>query len=202
MIKGAREAAAEIIRGVQAIYGSQGVPLHDKHLEVIVRQMLSKVTVIDAGDTEMLPGEIIDRNQFARKNREAVGKGLKPASARQEVMGMTRASLAAHSWLSAASFQETTRVLTQAALDRREDRLVGLKENVIIGKLIPAGTGLNAYRNFEVDGTEEAKAERYPNRIWGSVENSDDDFGVVDLTQDLETAEVKFSAQDNFGSDD
>ena len=202
MIKGAREAAAEIIRGVQAIYGSQGVPLHDKHLEVIVRQMLSKVTVIDAGDTEMLPGEIIDRNQFARKNREAVVKGLKPASARQEVMGMTRASLAAHSWLSAASFQETTRVLTQAALDRREDRLVGLKENVIIGKLIPAGTGLDAYRNFEVDGTEEAKAERYPNRIWGSVESSDDDFGVVDLAQDLEPAEVKFSAQDNFGSDD
>jgi DNA-directed RNA polymerase subunit beta' len=164
MIKGAREAAAEIIRGVQAIYGSQGVPLHDKHLEVIVRQMLNKVTVIDSGDTEMLPGEIIDRQQFARKNREAVAQGLKPASARQEVMGMTRASLAAQSWLSAASFQETTRVLTQAALDRREDRLVGLKENVIIGKLIPAGTGLASHRNFEVDGTEEAKAERYPNR--------------------------------------
>ena len=154
MIKGSREAAAEIIRGVQAIYGSQGVPLHDKHLEVIVRQMLSKVTVIDSGDTDMLPGEIIDRQRFASKNREAVGKGLRPASARQEVMGMTRASLAAQSWLSAASFQETTRVLTQAALDRREDKLVGLKENVIIGKLIPAGTGMGRYRDFEVDGTE------------------------------------------------
>jgi DNA-directed RNA polymerase subunit beta' len=167
MVKGSREAAAEIIRGVQAIYGSQGVPLHDKHLEVIVRQMLGKVTVIDSGDTEMLPGEIIDRNRFTRINRQAVSEGKKPASARQEVMGMTRASLAAQSWLSAASFQETTRVLTQAALDRRSDPLLGLKENVIIGKLIPAGTGLPGYRNISVDGTEKAKEDRYPNRIWG-----------------------------------
>ena len=182
MIKGSREAAAEIIRGVQAIYGSQGVPLHDKHLEVIVRQMLSKVTVIDSGDTDMLPGEIIDRQRFATKNREAVSKGLRPASARQEVMGMTRASLAAQSWLSAASFQETTRVLTQAALDRREDRLVGLKENVIIGKLIPAGTGMARYRNFEVDGTEEAKAERYPNRIWSDASFEDGDLDSQELS--------------------
>ena len=182
MIKGSREAAAEIIRGVQAIYGSQGVPLHDKHLEVIVRQMLSKVTVIDSGDTDMLPGEIIDRQRFASKNREAVGKGLRPASARQEVMGMTRASLAAQSWLSAASFQETTRVLTQAALDKREDRLVGLKENVIIGKLIPAGTGMTRYRDFEVDGTEEAKAERYPNRIWTDESFDEGDLASQELT--------------------
>ena len=182
MIKGAREAAAEIIRGVQAIYGSQGVPLHDKHLEVIVRQMLNKVTVIDSGDTEMLPGEIIDRQRFAAQNREVVAQGLRPASARQEVMGMTRASLAAQSWLSAASFQETTRVLTQAALDRREDRLVGLKENVIIGKLIPAGTGLLAHRDFEVDGTEEAKAERYPNRIWSDASFDDADLGSQELS--------------------
>ncbi len=185
MVKGAREAAAEIIRGVQAIYGSQGVPLHDKHLEVIVRQMLGKVTVIDSGDTEMLPGEIIDRNRFTATNRAAVAEGKKPASARQEVMGMTRASLAAQSWLSAASFQETTRVLTQAALDRREDPLVGLKENVIIGKLIPAGTGLPIYRNITVEATEEAKNERYPNRIWGSTSESQDfidDFSATDLS--------------------
>ncbi|MEY4043675.1 MAG: hypothetical protein RL529_1242, partial [Actinomycetota bacterium] len=185
MVKGAREAAAEIIRGVQAIYGSQGVPLHDKHLEVIVRQMLGKVTVIDSGDTEMLPGEIIDRNRFTATNRAAVAEGKKPASARQEVMGMTRASLAAQSWLSAASFQETTRVLTQAALDRREDPLVGLKENVIIGKLIPAGTGLPVYRNITVEATEEAKNERYPNRIWGSTSESQDfidDFSATDLS--------------------
>ncbi len=185
MVKGAREAAAEIIRGVQAIYGSQGVPLHDKHLEVIVRQMLGKVTVIDSGDTDMLPGEIIDFNRFKATNRAAVAEGKKPASARQEVMGMTRASLASQSWLSAASFQETTRVLTQAALDRREDPLVGLKENVIIGKLIPAGTGLPIYRNISVEATEEAKAEKYPNRIWAApTESSDfsDEFSATDLS--------------------
>ena len=193
MIRGSREAAAEIIRGVQAIYGSQGVPLHDKHLEVIVRQMLNKVTVIDSGDTDMLPGEVIDRQSFARKNRASVADGNKPASARQEVMGMTRASLAAQSWLSAASFQETTRVLTQAALDRREDKLVGLKENVIIGKLIPAGTGLLAHRNFEVDGTEEAKAERYPNRIW-----SDQGFDQADL----DSQELSLSVSDPFAVDE
>jgi DNA-directed RNA polymerase subunit beta' len=193
MIKGAREAAAEIIRGVQAIYGSQGVSLHDKHLEVIVRQMLNKVTVIDSGDTDMLPGEIIDRQRFSAKNRAAVAQGLRPASARQEVMGMTRASLAAQSWLSAASFQETTRVLTQAALDKREDRLVGLKENVIIGKLIPAGTGFHAHRNFEVDGTEEAKAERYPNRIW-----SDASFD----SSDLDSQELSLSIADPFAIDE
>ena len=183
--KGRKAAAQEIINGVQAIYGAQGVELHDKHLEVIVRQMLGKVTVIDSGDTDMLPGEIIDRNRFTAINRAAVADGKKPASARQEVMGMTRASLAAQSWLSAASFQETTRVLTQAALDRREDPLVGLKENVIIGKLIPAGTGLPIYRNITVEATEEAKAEKYPNRIWAApTESSDfsDEFSATDLS--------------------
>ena len=141
----------------------------------------------------MLPGEVIDRQSFARKNRASVADGNKPASARQEVMGMTRASLAAQSWLSAASFQETTRVLTQAALDRREDKLVGLKENVIIGKLIPAGTGLLAHRNFEVDGTEEAKAERYPNRIW-----SDQGFDQADL----DSQELSLSVSDPFAVDE
>jgi hypothetical protein len=183
-VKGPKEAAAEIIRGVQAIYGSQGVPLHDKHLEVIVRQMLGKVTVIDSGDTDMLPGAVLDRTMFMTANREAQKNKLKPASARQEVMGMTRASLLSQSWLSSASFQETTRVLTQAALDRSEDTLVGLKENVIIGKLIPAGTGLAKYRNVDVNATEEAKAARYPNRIWSTQETAavvSDDFATADL---------------------
>ena len=193
MVKGAREAAAEIIRGVQAIYGSQGVPLHEKHLEVIVRQMLGKVTVIDSGDTEMLPGEIIDRNRFININKQAVKDGKKPASARQEVMGMTRASLAAQSWLSAASFQETTRVLTQAALDRKSDKLVGLKENVIIGKLIPAGTGLPVYRNFNVDGTEEAKAEMYPNRIW---QQSNDTRS--EIASDFDATSLTFASLDSY----
>jgi DNA-directed RNA polymerase subunit beta' len=109
-------------------------------------------------------------------------------------MGMTRASLAAQSWLSAASFQETTRVLTQAALDKREDRLVGLKENVIIGKLIPAGTGMTRYRDFEVDGTEEAKAERYPNRIWQDTSFEDSDLGSQELS--LSVADP-FSLEEN-----
>ena len=182
-VLGPKWAAYEIIKGVQAIYGSQGVPLHDKHLEVIVRQMLGKVTVIDSGDTEMLPGAVIDRTRFQSKNRAAQTAGQKPASARQEVMGMTRASLAAQSWLSAASFQETTRVLTQAALDRSEDKLEGLKENVIIGKLIPAGTGMANYRNVNVQATEEAKAARYPNRIWDAPAATEpqDTFAAANL---------------------
>jgi DNA-directed RNA polymerase subunit beta' len=183
MVKGIQAAANEIIKGVQAIYGSQGVPLHDKHLEVIVRQMLGKVTIVDSGETEFLPGEIVDRNRYRAVNRAAQEAGKKPSSGRQEVMGMTRASLAAQSWLSAASFQETTRVLTQAALDRREDPLVGLKENVIIGKLIPAGTGLKEYRNITVEATEEAKAERYPNRIWSDpTPGFSDEFASSDLS--------------------
>ena len=197
MVKGARNAAAEIIRGVQAIYGSQGVPLHDKHLEVIVRQMLGKVTVIDSGDTEMLPGEIVDRVKFTKTNRAAVEQGKKPASARQEVMGMTRASLAAQSWLSAASFQETTRVLTQAALDRKSDKLVGLKENVIIGKLIPAGTGLAKYRNITVEATEEAKNEKYPNRIW-AAESIDDDF---DYGNAFNHTDLSFTSIETYAGD-
>ena len=198
MIKGAREAAAEIIRGVQAIYGSQGVPLHDKHLEVIVRQMLGKVTVIESGDTEMLPGEIVDRVKFTKLNRATVEAGKKPASARQEVMGMTRASLAAQSWLSAASFQETTRVLTQAALDRKSDKLVGLKENVIIGKLIPAGTGLSRYRNIQVDATEEAKNEKYPNRIWAAPSADDSyDYDNVFSHTDLSFTSIESYAGDS-----
>jgi DNA-directed RNA polymerase subunit beta' len=193
-VLGPKWAAFEIIKGVQAIYGSQGVPLHDKHLEVIVRQMLGKVTVIESGETDMLPGEVIDRTRFQAKNRDAQKAGEKPASARQEVMGMTRASLAAQSWLSAASFQETTRVLTQAALDRRQDKLEGLKENVIIGKLIPAGTGLKRYRDVEVAGTEEAKAARYPNRIWdiSQPEVQAEEFLAANLfSADLDDWEAK-----------
>jgi DNA-directed RNA polymerase subunit beta' len=189
--KGRKAAAQEIINGVQAIYGAQGVDLHDKHLEVIVRQMLGKVTVVDGGDTKMLPGEVLDRNVFARNNRQAVAAGLKPASAREEVMGMTRASLAAQSWLSAASFQETTRVLTQAALDRKTDKLAGLKENVIIGKLIPAGTGLKEYRNVKVEATEAAKNEMYPNRMWEAPAASEPDFT-------FDTAGLTFASIEDF----
>jgi DNA-directed RNA polymerase subunit beta' len=184
-----RDVQRFLVSEVQGTYRSQGVTVHDKHIEVIVRQMLKKVTVVDQGDTELLPGEVVDRIRYTEINRQALLEGKKTASARQEVMGITKASLATESWLSAASFQETTRVLTQAAMDGKKDPLVGLKENVIIGKLIPAGTGLARYRAVSVEATEEAKAERYPNRIFAT----DADFNENDLS---------FVEFDSFSNDD
>jgi DNA-directed RNA polymerase subunit beta' len=181
-VQGAREVQKYLVNGVQGVYRSQGVPIHDKHIEVIVRQMLRKVTVVDHGDTDLLPGELVDFKRYQNINRETVGEGKRPASGRPELMGITKASLATESWLSAASFQETTRVLTQAAMEGKSDPLVGLKENVIIGKLIPAGTGLAKYRNVTVEATEEAKSERYPNRIFASDgAYSDADLSYVDF---------------------
>jgi DNA-directed RNA polymerase subunit beta' len=119
------------------------------------------VTVIDSGDAQMLPGELVERSLFEAENRRVVAEGGQPASGRAELMGITKASLATESWLSAASFQETTRVLTDAAINAKSDPLLGLKENVIIGKLIPAGTGLSRYRDVRVEPTEEAKAAMY-----------------------------------------
>ena len=181
-VQGVRAVQQHLVGGVQGVYRSQGVPIHDKHIEVIVRQMLRKVTVVEHGDTELLPGELVDRSRYTEMNRAALTEGKKTASARQEVLGITKASLATESWLSAASFQETTRVLTQAAMDGKSDPLVGLKENVIIGKLIPAGTGLAKYRNISVEATEEAKAERYPNRIFAAEGDfTDADLSFVDF---------------------
>ncbi len=181
-VMGAREVQKYLVGGVQGVYRSQGVPIHDKHIEVIVRQMLRKVTVVDHGDTTLLPGELVDFKRYQQINREAVGEGKRPASGRPELMGITKASLATESWLSAASFQETTRVLTQAAMEGKSDPLVGLKENVIIGKLIPAGTGLAKYRDVTVEATDEAKSERYPNRIFASDgAYSGDDLSYVDF---------------------
>nr|PZN00345.1 MAG: DNA-directed RNA polymerase subunit beta' [Actinomycetota bacterium] len=161
-ILGPRATQKHLVDEVQNVYRSQGVEIHDKHIEVIVRQMLRRVTVLDSGDTNLLPGELVERSRFEQANRETVTAGGKPASARPELMGITKASLATESWLSAASFQETTRVLTEAALSGKSDSLVGLKENVIIGKLIPAGTGLPVYRSVSVEPTEEAKANLFP----------------------------------------
>ena len=161
-ILGPRAAQKHLVDEVQETYRSQGVDIHDKHIEVIVRQMLRRVTVLDSGDSHLLPGELAERTRFEDANRRAVAEGGQPASGRPELMGITKASLATDSWLSAASFQETTRVLTEASMSGRRDPLLGLKENVIIGKLIPAGTGLSRYRNVEVEPTEQAKAELYP----------------------------------------
>jgi DNA-directed RNA polymerase subunit beta' len=188
-VKGVRAVQLHLVDGVQGVYRSQGVPIHDKHIEVIVRQMLRKVTVVEHGDTDLLPGELVDRLKYNELNRAALTEGKQTASARQEVMGITKASLATESWLSAASFQETTRVLTQAAMEGKSDPLMGLKENVIIGKLIPAGTGLPKYRDVSVEATEEAKTERYPNRIF----TDDSVFNESDLS---------FVDFDSFSSDD
>jgi DNA-directed RNA polymerase subunit beta' len=137
------------------------VDIHDKHIEVIVRQMLRRVTVLDSGDSRLLPGELMERSRFETENRRVVSEGGTPASGRPELMGITKASLATDSWLSAASFQETTKVLTEAAMSSRRDPLLGLKENVILGKLIPAGTGLPRYHEVVVEPTEEAKAQAF-----------------------------------------
>jgi DNA-directed RNA polymerase subunit beta' len=160
-ILGVRQAQQHLVDEVQSVYRSQGVSIHDKHIEIIVRQMLRRVTVIESGDTNLLPSDLVDRASFEAANRQVLSEGGKPASGRPELMGITKASLATESWLSAASFQETTRVLTDAALHGRSDSLLGLKENVIIGKLIPAGTGLERYRNIRVEPTEEARAAAY-----------------------------------------
>ena len=161
-VLGQRQAQKFLVDEVQKVYRSQGVSIHDKHIEVIVRQMLRRITIIDSGDSQFLAGELVDRGIFENENRRVQEEGGQPASGRPELMGITKASLATESWLSAASFQETTRVLTDAAIQAKTDNLMGLKENVILGKLIPAGTGMPQYRHIRVDPTEEAKEAMYP----------------------------------------
>ncbi|MFT4226278.1 DNA-directed RNA polymerase subunit beta' [Micropruina sp.] len=160
-VSGLRKVQEHLVEEVQAVYRTQGAPIHDKHIEIIIRQMLRRITVIESGDTSMLPGELVDRNTFETQNRQMVTEGRMPAQGRPVLMGITKASLATESWLSAASFQETTKVLTDAAIHAKSDSLVGLKENVILGKLIPAGTGLERYRNIRVEPTAEARAAAY-----------------------------------------
>ena len=140
------------------MYESQGVEINDKHIELIVRQMLKKVRVEDAGDTRFLPGQLVDKPRLVRENRRVAAEGGEQAETVQVILGITKASLATESFLSAASFQETTKVLTDAAIEGKIDRLTGLKENVIIGKLIPASTGLKRYR--QIADLAQARAAR------------------------------------------
>ena len=149
-IRGVKGVQAYLLREVQMVYRLQGVEISDKHIEVIIRQMLRKVRIEDAGDTEMLSGELVDIFRFEQENERIVVQGKQPAVAKRVLLGITKASLATDSFLSAASFQETTRVLTEAAIKGKLDPLVGLKENVIIGKLIPAGTGMKIYKNIGI----------------------------------------------------
>lgn len=150
-VKGIRGVQEYILREVQKVYRLQGVEINDKHIEVMIRQMMRKVRITDAGDTGLLPGAIVDIHEFEEANNKAFYDGLEPAVARPVLLGITKASLETDSFLSAASFQETTRVLTDAAIKGKVDELLGLKENVIIGKLVPAGTGMNRYRAVKVD---------------------------------------------------
>ncbi|WP_116247434.1 DNA-directed RNA polymerase subunit beta' [Nocardiopsis sp. FIRDI 009] len=174
-IQGPRAVQQHLVSEVQEVYKSQGVSIHDKHIEIIVRQMLKRVNILESGDTELLPGEMVERPKFERINRRVVSEGGQPAAGRPVLLGITKASLATESWLSAASFQETTRVLTENAIHGKSDPLLGLKENVIIGKLIPAGTGIPQYRNIRVEPTEEAKASMYS--VSGYEEPSEYTFG-------------------------
>jgi len=160
-VRGVRRVQEHLVEEVQQVYRTQGAPIHDKHIEIIIRQMLRRITVIESGDTSMLPGELVDRQSYETENRAVVTEGNQPAQGRPVLMGITKASLATESWLSAASFQETTKVLTDAAIHAKSDSLRGLKENVILGKLIPAGTGLDRYRNIRVEPTAEARAKAY-----------------------------------------
>ena len=149
-IKGTQGVEEYITKEVQRVYRMQGVDINDKHIEIIVRQMLSRVKIEDSGDTELLPGGLVSIIKFDKENDKVQTEGGKPSTAKRILLGITKASLATESFLSAASFQETTRVLTEAAIKGKEDRLLGLKENVIIGKLIPAGTGMKKYRNIAI----------------------------------------------------
>ena len=173
-VKGIRETQQYLVEEVQKVYRDQGVSIHDKHIELIVRQMLRRVLVAEPGDASFLPGERVDSRSYAEVNRQLVQDGKRPAEGRPELMGITKASLATESWLSAASFQETTRVLTEAAIEGKSDQLFGLKENIIIGKLIPAGSGMERYRDIKL---EMPGAEAMP--FWAL--GSEGDAGTEDL---------------------
>jgi DNA-directed RNA polymerase subunit beta' len=193
-ILGVRKAQEHLVDEVQQVYRSQGVAIHDKHIEIIVRQMLRRVLVLEQGDTRLLPSDLVERTLFEEENRRVLAEGGKPAAGRPQLMGITKASLATESWLSAASFQETTRVLTDAAINGKSDSLLGLKENVIIGKLIPAGTGLERYRNIRVEPTEEARANAYS--VTG-YENYDYDFGSTAGGQAVALDDFDFGSYQN-----
>ena len=173
-VKGIRETQQYLVEEVQKVYRDQGVSIHDKHIELIVRQMLRRVLVAEPGDAPFLPGERVDSRSYTEVNRQLLQDGKTPAEGRPELMGITKASLATESWLSAASFQETTRVLTEAAIEGKSDQLFGLKENIIIGKLIPAGSGMERYRDIRL---EMPGAEAMP--LWAL--GSEGDTGTEDL---------------------
>jgi DNA-directed RNA polymerase subunit beta' len=197
-IKGVRATQQYLVDEVQRVYRDQGVSIHDKHIELIVRQMTRRIAVQEPGESDFLPGERVDARVFADTNRRLVQDQSTPAEGRPELMGITKASLATDSWLSAASFQETTRVLTEAAIEGRSDSLLGLKENIIIGKLIPAGTGMTSYRDIGVSAPDYQPMEYWSSDTgqsaaeWlasiGSSSDDETDAEIIDLMTGGESA--------------
>ena len=194
-IKGVRAVQDYMIREVQRVYRLQGVEISDKHIEVLVRQMLKKIRIEDNGDTEFLPGTLVDVLEFEEVNENLEKEGKKPAEGKQVMLGITKASLATDSFLSAASFQETTKVLTEAAIKGKVDHLVGLKENVIIGKLIPAGTGLKRYRDIQLDT---GMPEETPTVDEETAESLPEDEETITLEETVDAADDEIiNAEEN-----
>jgi DNA-directed RNA polymerase subunit beta' len=181
-LKGSTSTELYLVGEVQKVYKSQGVDIHDKHIELIVRQMLKKVRVESAGDTELLPGQLVDKVVLDRENARVKKEKGEQATFEPLILGITKASLATESFLSAASFQETTKVLTDASIEGKIDRLLGLKENVIIGKLIPAATGLKRYRTIEIGPSDKVAPSAYmrpatEEQLLAALEEIDSDGG-------------------------
>ena len=198
-IKGVRAVQDYMIQEVQRVYRLQGVEINDKHIEVIVRQMLKKIRIEDNGDTEFLPGTLVDVLDFEEENERLIEEGKEPAEGKQVMLGITKASLATNSFLSAASFQETTKVLTEAAIKGKIDPLIGLKENVIIGKLIPAGTGMKQYSNIKLDTDEEEvefdETEENEDVTVGEETTEDTEETLTDAVDEVELSEEEEEAE-------
>ena len=182
-IKGVRAVQDYMIQEVQRVYRLQGVEINDKHIEMIVHQMLKKIRIEESGDSNVLPGVSMDVLDFNEMNEELIAQGKQPAEGKQVMLGITKASLATDSFLSAASFQETTKVLTEAAINGKVDHLIGIKENVIIGKPIPAGTGMKRYRNVKLDTDDRLLAED------DEISMSEDDEIALDGAEKSEISE-------------
>ncbi|MCC8104014.1 MAG: DNA-directed RNA polymerase subunit beta' [Clostridiales bacterium] len=200
-IKGIDAVQDYMLREVQRVYRLQGVEINDKHIEVIVRQMLKKVRIETNGDTDFLPGSLVDILEYEDKNAQMIAEGKEPAEGKRIMLGITKASLATNSFLSAASFQETTKVLTEAAIKGKVDPLVGLKENVIIGQLIPAGTGMKRYRNVAIDtsGTDDYE---YEQMLLDEYDDGDENLEPVDETQEMTLGELgEENAEEGTSSD-
>ena len=196
-IKGVRAVQDYMLREVQRVYRLQGVEISDKHIEVLVRQMLKKIRIENNGDTEFLPGTLVDSLEFEDVNEAMIKEGKEPAEGKQVMLGITKASLATNSFMSAASFQETTQVLTEAAIKGKIDPLIGLKENVIIGKLIPAGTGMKRYRNIKIN-TEVEEYDDDDDLLLDDDDLYEDDIQdeAEETAEEAETSEAEEAADD------